>query len=491
MSEPRARAQRLLDRGNTLARGGDMAAAERSFAEAVAADESWAEAHFNLGFARRSLGRAGDAASCWRRALELKPALASARINLGGLLLETGDAAGAEEQFRAVLANEPESVPALVNLGNALRDRGDAKEAIAAYRRAIALQPGLAAAHGNLALALRDLGELSDSEAAYRRAIALQPDYATARKDLGLLLLLTGRWREGWDEYRWRWKTRWHVRRKLPCPAWTGGGVRGKSVLLHAEQGLGDTIMFCRLAAAVAALGADVTLEAQPELVRLLAGLKGPSRITARGGDPPQADAEAPLMDLPFILKLEPDTVPAETPYLAPDPGRARRWRDWLGEPRGLTVGLVWQGNPRSNAELGRSPPLAAFSPLADIPGIRLIALQKGPGREQLAALPPGMTVATPGEDFDSGPDAFLDTAALMQSLDLVVSSDTAPAHLAGALGRPVWIALRHTPDWRWGLDRRDSPWYPTARLFRQPRLGDWGAVFQGMAGEMQTLGRG
>ena len=482
-----AEARRLMDQATALAHQGRMDDAALLYEQALARDAGLAEAHYNLGIARRRRGRVAEAEACWRRALELKPDFAPARINLGGILLERGDAKGAEAEFRRVLAREPDSAPALINLGNALREGNDARAAVAAYRRAIALKPDIATAHSNLGLALRDLGELAESEAAYRRALELQPDYATARKDLGMLLLLKGRYREGWGEYRWRWKTRWHIRRKLPCPAWTGEDVAGKTVLLYCEQGLGDTIMFGRLATGVAARGARVVLEVQPELCRLLAGLKGAARIVPRGNNPPPADFEAPLMDLPGILGLELATIPAQTPYLTPEPDRARRWRQWLGARPGFKLGLVWQGNPKSNAELGRSPPLAAFLPLAQIPGLRLIALQKGAGSEQLAALPTGMAVESPGEDFDSGRDAFLDSAGLMQSLDLIVSADTAPAHLAGALGRPVWVALRQTPDWRWGLDREDSPWYPTARLFRQTALGDWDGVFRRMAQALKS----
>ena len=482
-----ADAKRLLAEGTALAQQGRLDEAARLFEQAIARQPGQAEAHYNLGIAHRRRGRMDDAVRCWRRAAELKPDFAPARVNLGGALLELNDPRGAEAEFRQVLKTEPDSVPALINLGNALRDQGRAEEAVDAYRRADALKPDVATTYNNLGLALRDLGRLDESEAAYRRALQLDPTYATARKDFGILLLLTGRFAEGWREYGWRWKTRWHPRRKLPCPAWRGEDIAGKTILLYSEQGLGDTIMFCRLAEAVTARGARVVLEAQPPLCRLLDGLEGAERVLPRAEPASPADVEAPLMDLPGILGLDATNIPARVPYLKPEPARAQRWKEWLAARPGFNIGIVWQGNSASNAELGRSPPLAAFRPLAEIPGVRLIALQKGAGTEQIAGLSGAMKIEIPPSDFDAEPDAFLDSAALMQSLDLVVSADTAPAHLAGALGRKLWIALRKTPDWRWGLDRADTPWYPTARLFRQETMGDWDTVFRRMT---ETLAR-
>jgi Tfp pilus assembly protein PilF len=486
----RADALGLLHRGSDLARRGRMDEAAALFERVLAADADLAEAHYNLGIARRAQGQAGEAEACWRRALALEPGFAEARINLGALLLERGDFRGAEAEFRLVLKRAPGSVPALVNLGNALRDGGDPLGAAAAYRRAIALEPGFAPAHGNLGLALREAGDFAGAAAAYRRALALKPDYALAHRDLGILLLLTGRFDEGWREFAWRWKTRGLERRTHGLAAWSGGDVRGKTVLLAAEQGLGDTILFCRLVQAVAERGARVVLEVQPQLCRLLRGLEGAASIVPRTDAAPEADCAAALMDLPGILGLAAGNAPARVPYLAPEAERVARWRAWLAARPGLRIGVAWQGNPKSDAELGRSPPLLAFRPLAEIPGARLIALQKGPGSEQLASLPQDMAVERPGDDFDSGPDAFLDSAALMQSLDLVVSADTAPAHLAGALARPVWIALKRVPDWRWGLDRDRTPWYPTARLFRQRASGDWAGVFAALADAARALRR-
>ncbi len=475
----------MVEQGVQLARQGRLEEAVGAYERAIAAEPGLAEAHYNLGIAHRALGHMQDAASCWRRAIELKPDLVPAHNNLGSALLELGQVDAAIAAHRRALAVDPRSLAALVNLGNALRQAGRPDEAADTYRAALAQKPDEAMAHGNLGLALQDLGALDEAEAEYRRALALRPDYADAHRNLGMLLLLLGRFAEGWAEYRWRWRTRWHPRRRFPFPAWDGGDVAGKRILLHAEQGLGDTIMFSRLAAVLAARGARVTLEAQPALVRLLAGLAGIERILPLSAAPPALDLEVPLLDLPGLLGLDAGNVPAAMPYLRAEPERVARWRAIVDSRPGLEVGpsfkigIVWQGNPNSIADLGRSPPLGAFAPLAALPGVRLIALQKGAGRGQLSALP---GVEDLGADFDAGPDAFLDTAAAMQSLDLVISADTAAAHLAGALGRPCWIVLKSVPDWRWMLDRDGTPWYPTLRLFRQARRGDWDELFRRVA---------
>ncbi len=478
----------MVEQGVQLARQGRLADAVGAYERAIAAEPGLAEAHYNLGIAHRALGRMEDAASCWRRAIELRPEFVPAHNNLGSALLELGQVDAAIAAHRRALALDPRSIAALVNLGNALRQAGRPDEAAEAYRGALAVKPDEAMAHGNLGLALQDLGKLAESEAAYRRAIALRPDYADAHRNLGMLLLLLGRFPEGWAAYRWRWHTRWHPRRQFPFPAWDGGAVAGKRLLLHAEQGLGDTIMFCRLAAVLSARGAAITLEVQPALVRLLVGLAGVERILPTGAALPQLDLEAPLLDLPGLLGLDAGNVPAAIPYLRAEPERVARWRALLDGRPGLKVGIVWQGNPNSIADLGRSLPLGTFAPLAALPGVRLIALQKGAGREQLAALP---AVGDLGPDFDAGPDAFLDTAAVMQGLDLVVTADTAVAHLAGALGRPCWIVLKSVPDWRWMLHRSDTPWYPSVRLFRQARRGDWDEVFRRVADALAALNAG
>ncbi len=287
-------------------------------------------------------------------------------------------------------------------------------------------------------------------------------------------------------------------------PVWRGEALEGRTLLVHAEQGLGDTIQFCRYIPELARrLAGDgrLVFEVQRPLARLMAGLPEPPPIV-RAGDPmPPFDLVCPLLSLPERFATTAATAPRRVPYLAGEPDRIAHWRARLG-PHGVRIGIAWRGNPKSQAELGRSIPLAHFLPLGRLPGVRLISLQRDHGLDEIAALPSGSRVETPGEGFDAGPDAFLDTAAIMPSLDLIITSDTNIAHLAGALARPVWVALQHVPDWRWMFFPPDgaasdsagsaeaspqgfahlSPWYPTMRLFRQVRRGDWAGVFAEIA---------
>jgi hypothetical protein len=264
-------------------------------------------------------------------------------------------------------------------------------------------------------------------------------------------------------------------------PRWQGSEpLAGKTLLVHAEQGLGDVMQFCRYLPLLAAQGGTIVFEVMPSLKALLHSLPGDIHIIARGEPVPAVDYYCPLLSLPHALKTRVDTIPAQVPYLAAEPERVAKWTERLRELPGMRVGLAWQGNPKVEKLIwarGRSFPLAALEPLAQLPGVSLLSLQKGPGHEQLARVPFADRIVDLGTDLDSGPDAFLDSAAVMANLDLVVSCDTSIVHLAGALGRPVWTALSVSPEWRWLLERNDSPWYPTMRLFRQPTEGDWGAV--------------
>ena len=261
--------------------------------------------------------------------------------------------------------------------------------------------------------------------------------------------------------------------------------------MVHAEQGLGDVMQFCRYLPLLAAQGATIVFEVMPSLKALLRTLPGALHMIGRGEPIPAVDYYCPLLSLPHALNTRIDTIPAQVPYLAAEPERVARWQERLGTLRGLRVGLAWQGNPKAEEFVwarGRSLPLAALEPLAQLPDVSLVSLQKGPGCEQLPRVPFADRIVELGTDLDAGPDAFLDTAAVMASLDLVVSCDTSIVHLAGALGRPVWTALSLSPEWRWLLARNDSPWYPTMRLFRQSADGDWGAVVTAMVQALAPL---
>jgi hypothetical protein len=291
--------------------------------------------------------------------------------------------------------------------------------------------------------------------------------------------LLTGDFERGWAEYQWRWKAEQCQWRDFSQPLWDGRPLEGRTILLHAEQGLGDTIQFVRYAALVKQRGGGVVVECPTPLLSLLASCERIDRLMGRGDELPAFDLQAPLLSLPGIFHTSLDTIPADGPYLFADPGLVGRWRQELGGIAGFKIGIAWQGNPKNPDDRNRSIPLSDFEPLAGCSAVRLLSLQKEAGTEQLQKVAGRFPVIDLGSRLDEAAGAFMDTAAVMMNLDLVVTSDTAIAHLAGALGVPVWVAISFVPDWRWLLDRSDSPWYPTMRLFRQTRLGDWAGVFE------------
>jgi hypothetical protein len=364
--------------------------------------------------------------------------------------------------------------------GATLRALGRPAEALASYGRAVALKPDNAGAHFNRANTLRQLGRIEEAVAGYGRAIALQPDFAMAHHNLAVCLLADGQFPAGLREYEWR-KVAPDFddpRYRLRDP-WLGeADIAGKTLFVYPELYLGDTIQFARYGRMAEARGAKVVLAAPEALHGLLRTLSPTIDLIGKDAQPAQFDYQCALLSLPLAFGTELATIPAEVPYLSAEPERAARWADRVGTG-GFKIGICWQGSTLTYAHhMQRSFPLASLAGVAQTPGVRLISLQKHDGLDQLTALPTGMAVETLGEDFDAGPDAFLDTAAVMAGLDLVISADTAVAHLAGALGVRTWLALPKVPDWRWMLHGEDSPWYPTMRLFRQDAPGDWAGVF-------------
>jgi hypothetical protein len=329
---------------------------------------------------------------------------------------------------------------------------------------------------------------LPEAITSLRRAVELRGEFPEAAWNLGYLLLLQGNFVEGWLHYESRRIQKGTTWIRLKGPEWRGEPLEGKRLLLYAEQGFGDALQFVRFVRVAARMGAKVMVGVHPPLAGLFSMMDEKPMIVRHGEPTPDFDYHAPIMSMPFILGLDekqiPGQIPGDVPYLRADAARISAWKARL--PRStFRVGIAWQG---SKADPKRWVPLNAFAPLSRVPGVTLISLQKTDGLDQLAGRPAGMTVETLGPDFDAGPDAFLDTAAVMINLDLIVSIDTGIAHLAGALGRPVWIALKYYPDWRWLLDRTDSPWYPTARLFRQRQKGEWKAVMEEIADELASL---
>lgn len=418
--------------------------------------------------ALKAAGRAAQAASAYRIAAALARGDAGVRLELGVVLDEAGDAAGARAAWLEAIAIRPQEALPYSNLGVLERRAGMPTLAIWYYRQALERNPDHAETWTNLGTALFELGRVEAARVAFSRAIALRPDYADAHMALGMALLVDGRYEEGLAEYEWRLKT---PRLKLDAglPAWTGGlDVAGRTLLLVAEQGFGDSIQFIRYARLLKQAGARVLVGTRARLARLLAAADGVDGIVVDGSRIPPIDGALPVMSLPHLFGTTVETIPADTPYLKADPERVRRWAAKLAEGDGFRIGIIWQGNPDPAVDSGRSMPLAALAPLAAIPGVRLIALQKGFGSEQVHTLRGRFTVETLGADFDEGPDGFLDTAAVMMNCDLIVSTDTATLHLAGALGRPLFALLKANAEWRFLRGRGDSPWYPTARLYRQ-----------------------
>lgn len=483
---------RAVARALASLRSGRLAEAIGLCDDLLAADPQSLEA-LRLGASARLLaGRAGEAVPLFERALKQKPGDAELLGNLGMALQDCGsiDAAVAKLREAAALRADPDT---LVNLACALRHSGALEEAAAACEHALALDPRHAGAHYNRGNALCDQGEVRSAIACYEQALALAPGRQNILGSLANALLLSGDFRRGWPVYEARFGRAAYRNWPALPPAirrWDGSRPLGGKLLVVTEQGHGDTIQFLRYGKLLRQAGIRAALQCDPRTVRLLSSSDCFDEVVPFGSIPPGPVAGwYPLLSLPLLLRTELETIPAGSAYLDTDSERRAHWSALLAGERSFRVGIAWQGNPRTEVHhlRGRSIPLREIAPLAEVPGVTLYCLQKGAGREQLEALGPGSRIVVPQPEIDAGPDAFLDTAALMMHLDLIVTSDTSVAHLAGALGRRVWVALQHVPDWRWLLDRGDSPWYPTMRLFRQPRPGAWGEVFAAMVRELSN----
>jgi Flp pilus assembly protein TadD len=458
-----------------------------------------------LGALALQAGRPDAAETLLSQAIALRPAV-EFRLTQANALLALNRPEAAVQCCRIALKGRPNSAEICQVLGHALSDSGQPDAAVDAYRTALRLNPVLPDIRNNLGTALRQANRLAEAEeelriappeaaslvnlssvqkergafvaaeTTLRQALALAPNDPILHYNWSLLMHLLGRPAEAWAGWEQRFRAGAVPPRPFTEPQWIGDAlndpVRGnRTLLVHAEQGLGDVIQFSRYLPAIVG---RVIFEAPPRLIRLLSANPAMPPMVPAGASLPRFDVVAPLLSLAARMTAP----PATPPYIFADPARVAFWRDRIGDT-GFRVGIAWQGFSGRHEDKGRSFPLTCFEPFAAVPGVRLISLQKGEGEEQLPSAP--MPVETLN-GLDNGPDAFIDTAAVMASLDLVITSDTSIAHLAGALGRPVWVALRHVPDWRWMLDRSDSPWYPTMRLFRQATDGDWQPVFAAMA---------
>jgi tetratricopeptide (TPR) repeat protein len=472
--------------GNVLRDQGQLPQAVAQYQEALRLRPEFAEALSNLGVAYRDQGKQQEAEANFVRALQLQPNFAPARFNLGALLLEKGETDEAIQQLQEALRLAPNFPDAHSELGNAYLGQGRLDQSLSSLDKALKLQPRHPEALNNRAIVLGKQGKWTEAIAAFREALKEWPNHAWMHYNLGTHLLLTGDLAAGWPEYEWRWKTREVPPRSFYQPLWDGAALEGKTILLHAEQGLGDTLHFVRYAPLVKERGGTVVVECQKSLLRLLARTPGVDRLAGAGEPLAPFDVHAPLLSLPAVFQTSQETIPGGVPYVFADPALEERWRAELGKLPGFKIGISWQGNPRHKRDRERSFALRELARVARLPGVTLISLQKGVGAEQLASLGSEMQVVDLGPNLDEEAGPFMDTAAIMKSLDLVLTSDTATAHLAGTLGVPVWVALAFSPDWRWMLEREDSPWYPSMRLFRQPRPGDWAAVFERIQNELK-----
>lgn len=463
--------------------------------EATRLNPDFIDALVDRGDVLQGLDRAEEAIASYDRALKNDPDNAAALNNRGAALLTLGRYEEADKAFDAALRADPHSPQAWNNRGNLLLTTQRPEAALCAYERALALRADYAEALIGRAGAQKQLGRFDEALASLDAALALQPGSDHVKNNKAVLLLLRGEFARGWDLYESRWiisRTPKHALR-LPIPDWEGQALAGKSVIVFDEQGFGDAIQFVRFCIVLVELGASVTFFCRRRLHRLFKGLASPLHLIdhvepsdlERGE---RFDFQIALCSLPRALKTRLHSIPARTPYLSAEAPLVQKWAAQLG-PHGLKVGICWRGSPNLKADRGRAVPLAEFARLAG-QGVRLISLQKP------ADLPPEDDIADlswleqMGADFDAGPDSFIDTAALMQNLDLIVSCDTSTAHLAGALGRPVTVLLQRIPDWRWLLDREDCPWYPSMRLMRQSRLGDWSEPMSRVAEALRNLRR-
>ena len=459
---------------------GQHQAALDLMSQAVQRDAQNAELHFHLGVTQAQLKRLDESLRSMRTAASLAPDVSRYHAVLGTLLEQRGALEEAAARLRRAIELDPSDAPAHVNLSSALLKLGLMDEAQTIAQRALEIDPQLALAYRNLSAAQLECGQVSQAMENCRAALRIDPSDADAHFGLAFALLLTEQYAEGWQEYEWRWETRNDPTPlpQLPGPRWTGDDPAGRRIFVHSEQGLGDSIEFARYLPLLAGKGATVLFRCQPLLTRLMQTLVNVT-IVEPGKPLPSYDAHIPLMSLPRFVHAT-QTVPADVPYLHADPQKVESWRVRIAAlPPGRRIGLCWSGNPQQPRDKFRSVDPRMLAPLSDVPNVQWVSLQK-----PLRGPKPPLEL----HEFTSEFHDFSEVAALMMNLDLIVSVDTSIAHLAGALARPAWTVLGFLPDFRWLLERSDSPWYPTMRLFRQPARGDWDSVIKMVAAELKAL---
>ncbi len=473
----------LLERASRARIAAQLQESESLCRQILLLDPGHSKAFNLLGILAAEAGDASSAAALFRRAILNDSSVAEYHSNLGNVLRALGDTDAAIAAYQSALERRPDGAEIHRNLGCALLRKGEFEIAVASLRHALALKPRFAEVYSNLGNALIELGQAPDAIAAYRAAIAIggvsPADLAELHCNLGMALLLTGEFEEGWRGYEWRLKSaiRHRAARDFPQPRWNGEPLAGKTILLHAEQGFGDTLQFIRYVRPVAERGATVIVACQKELLRLFSRLPRARQWLAEDQPLPAFDFHCPLLSLPWIFNTAVENIPPQDPPLSPPPEVSSAWRQKITDGE-FKIGIAWAGSTGANKYARRPIPLRLLASLAEIPGVRLISLQKGPAAHEAAADARIL-------DLTAGLGDFADTAALIEALDLVISVDSAVAHLAGAMNKPVWTMLAFAADWRWGQAGEQSAWYPSMRLFRQGIPGDWHSVADRIKAEL------
>ncbi|MBB55455.1 MAG: hypothetical protein CMF67_13880 [Magnetovibrio sp.] len=445
-----------------------------------------ASGHYNYGLAATSLNEFSSARKAFERAVDLAPGFAPALFELGCSHQAENNDDMAERYYRRAIATDPLLIEAHANLGNILRSRSVLEEAIAHYDAALNEDPEHAVVHGNRGVALQEMGDTVGALSAYDRALALDPENAETQRNRAQLLLQMGRLPEGWAGFEWRWKTKHFasILRNWHCPQWNGRPQRDATVLVHAEQGFGDTIQFARYLPMMAAKVGRVVLECPAPLSKLMARCEGVDDVIVSGSPLPVFDFHIPMMSLPGIFATDLNTIPDDIPYLSIASELRDAWSERIGGKGRFRIGVVWKGSDQHQRNTWRSPGLAALQPLLKVQDVHWVSLQKDDEASDLRIEKMTSTLLALGGLLRD----FSDTAAVMAHLDLIITPDTAVAHLAGALGRPVWLMLPHVAEWRWLMTRDDSPWYPTMRLYRQHIRGDWTEAVGRMTVDLQDV---
>jgi tetratricopeptide (TPR) repeat protein len=460
--------------------------ASEAFKKVTVLNPNYADGFNNLGITLKDQGKLDKAIEAYSKALSFKPDYAEAYNNMGNALKLKGKLEEAIGAYNKAIAIKPDYAEAYNNMGTAFKDQGKLEEAIEVYNKALSLKPDYAEAYNNMGNALNDQSKQEEAIEAYNKALLLKPDYADAYYNMSFAYNLQGEFQKGLELFEWRLKKKdFVVRPPREELSWDGSkAIEGKQFVIYDEQGLGDIIQFCRYLPLLEQKGAKVTFKVKQKLHTLLYTLDCNVVLTESFPNEKKINFEAPLMSLPYLFKTNLETIPEMASYLSADHLKVVSWGKRLSKDK-FKIGICWQGS-KNKIDVGRSFPLSLFEGISGLPNVELISLHKGEGEEQIKEIKFDLTNL--GDDFDAGDDAFIDTAAVMANCDLIITSDTAIAHLSGALGCQTWVALKHNPDWRWMLDRKDSPWYPTMTLYRQKQRGNWKYVFDEMKQDLDLL---